>query len=208
MRADRLTLVLACSLAAAGCAADRVENVPPTSRNYSSQPATRPAVTRPSGDVMKAALATGRLDAVEGAVDEIFADVPQLSTKQLAAMLNDPDPARRPIVLDARAAGEFDVSHLAGARRVDFDKPVPADLLAQAKERPVVVYCSVGYRSSVYARKLREAGVANACNLRGSIFRWATEGRPMVHGESDPAATVHPYNESWGKLIPAELRAE
>ena len=46
-----------------------------------------------------------------------------------------------------------------------------------------MTYCAVGYRSAEMATQLRAAGFTNVRNLEGSIFQWANEHRPLVHGE-------------------------
>lgn len=71
----------------------------------------------------------------------------------------------------------------------------------------VIVYCSVGYRSSQMAERLRKAGVANVFNLDGSIFQWANEGRPLQKA-GEPAKVVHPYNKTFGKSLKEEYRAQ
>ena len=50
---------------------------------------------------------------------------------------------------------------------------------AFARDTPIVVYCSVGYRSARVARWLGRQGFTNVRNLDGSLFAWANEGRPM-----------------------------
>jgi rhodanese-related sulfurtransferase len=108
------------------------------------------------------------------------------------------------VVLDVRTPEEFAVSHLPGAVRVDPDR---ADLgsLAVAEESTVVVYCSVGYRSAAIAEALEAAGVERVYNLRGGIFAWANEGRPMIR-DGAPVHRVHPYDPIWGRLLRKELR--
>ena len=44
------------------------------------------------------------------------------------------------------------------------------------------------------------------CNLRGSLFQWATEGRSMIDANCQPTKFVHPYNAIWGKLVDSHLR--
>ncbi|MEO0405446.1 MAG: rhodanese-like domain-containing protein, partial [Bacteroidota bacterium] len=52
------------------------------------------------------------------------------------------------ILLDAREQGEFDVSHLEGAICVGYET-FNLDSVAEVdKTKPVVVYCSIGYRSN------------------------------------------------------------
>jgi len=133
-----------------------------------------------------------------------FPDVPRLQTSQLAEKLNNPR-EQKPLLLDVRTKTEFDVSHLAGARRVEPGSDVPK--LSLPKGRPIVTYCSVGYRSAAIAKKLRDTGYTDVTNLEGSIFKWANEKRPLVH-EGRPTDKVHPYNAVWGMLVDKAHRAE
>ncbi len=111
----------------------------------------------------------------------------------------------RPVVLlDARQPAEFAVSHLEGARRVDPDAPDVAGL-GLARDARVVVYCSVGWRSASVADALRRAGYGDVHNLEGGIFAWANEGRP-VSRDGRRVRAVHPYDETWGRMLRAPLR--
>jgi hypothetical protein len=74
-------------------------------------------------------------------------------------------------------------------------------------DAPIVVYCSVGYRSARIAERLREQGFTNASNLEGSIFRWANEGRP-VYRDSTEVDAVHPYDRTWGTLLDDRYHAD
>ncbi|MFN2476420.1 MAG: rhodanese-like domain-containing protein [Chthoniobacterales bacterium] len=133
-----------------------------------------------------------------------FPDVPRLQTSELAKTLNNPR-EQKPLLLDVRTKAEFDVSHLAGATRVEPGSDVSK--LSLPKDKPIVTYCSVGYRSAAMAKKLREAGYTRVTNLEGSIFRWADENRPLVH-DGQPTDKVHPYNAVWGMLVDKAHRAE
>ena len=44
------------------------------------------------------------------------------------------------------------------------------------------------------------AGVSNVVNLKGGIFYWHGENRPLVDGRG-PTDLVHGYDSSWGKLV-------
>lgn len=143
--------------------------------------------------------------AVLESIREQFPDVRQLQTQELAEWLADPS-RRPPLLLDARTEAEFEVSHLAGARHFPEETP-PAELLETAgADQPVVVYCSVGYRSSAVARRLREAGFTEVYNLEGSIFKWANEGRP-VYRQEQTVQEVHPYDSLWGTLLDRHLHS-
>lgn len=142
--------------------------------------------------------------AVNQMIKTNYPDVPTITTDSLADRL-DNQSAPRPLLLDARTPEEYAVSHLPEARRVDPDaSSVPAlDTLSQST--PIVVYCSVGYRSARLASRLRDQGF-DAVNLKGSIFRWANEGRPVVR-DGTPVRAVHPYDDTWGRLLNEPLRA-
>lgn len=148
--------------------------------------------------------------AVGTMVGRDFPDVETVSTDALAAWLADSTrPA--PLLLDAREPNEYAVSHLPGAVHVDpnADASALSDRFAVADpSRPVVVYCSVGYRSARLAGELEKAGFEHVQNLGGSIFRWANEGRPVVRevdGETVPAQKVHPYDATWSRLLDARF---
>lgn len=127
-----------------------------------------------------------------------FPQVKQLPTARLAGWLAD-NSRPQPLLLDVRQEAEFAVSHLAGARRVDFGSDASAVLAGLPPEQPVVCYCAAGFRSSVMAKRLARAGHASVFNLDGAIFDWASEGRPLVCG-SGATREVHPFN--WlGRLM-------
>lgn len=133
-----------------------------------------------------------------------FPGVQRITTSELAAWLADSKrPA--PLLLDVRTKPEFEVSHLKNAQRVAPD--APASAVQEAKDRPIVTYCSVGYRSGAFAKKLRTAGYTNVVNLQGSIFAWANEGRPVFR-DGEKVTKVHPFNRIWGLLLNKEHRAD
>ncbi len=111
-----------------------------------------------------------------------------------------------PVLIDARAREEFDVSHLDGASWAPDLSIASARLAAHGKDALVVVYCSVGWRSSVLARQLMQNGYSRVFNLEGSIFEWANAGLP-VYQNGRLVKQVHPYNAHWGALLLNPLRA-
>lgn len=167
-------------------------------------------IARLTGTAWLAWLATAAagsdLETVRAKVRAKYPSVPQISTAKLAAWLADTNrPA--PVLLDVRTEAEYAVSHLPGARRADARASAPQVAAALEPGRPVVTYCSVGYRSSQMAERLQKAGLTNVFNLDGSIFQWANEGRPLEQG-GKPTKLVHPYNKTFGKLLHDEYRAQ
>ena len=134
-----------------------------------------------------------------------FPGVPQMSIEELDRRLKDDPP---PLVIDVREPFEYDVSHLPGAVHAQGDNI--AELVADtAPDRPIVLYCSVGYRSSAAVAdliQLNDPEIGNRVwNLEGSIFEWANSGRPVYRGE-DEVDRVHPYAKQWSKLLEPHLR--
>lgn len=107
------------------------------------------------------------------------------------------------LLLDVRTPEEYTASHLPGARRIDPGADATA-LSDVPKDRPIVTYCAIGARSAAFAERLAQAGYTDVRNLRGSIFRWAKEGRPLVNA-AGPTTQVHPYDDLWGLLIDDDL---
>ena len=126
-----------------------------------------------------------------------FPGVRQISTRELAEWLASKD-RELPLLVDARTPEEFGVSHLSGARRAGDVKEVLS--MATNTTRPVVVYCSVGYRSSALVERLQRAGFTQVFNLEGSIFAWANEERPLWRG-TERVSVVHPFDAKWGQLL-------
>ena len=135
-----------------------------------------------------------------------FPDVKWIGGSQLTRWMNDPGRAR-PVVLDARTADEFAVSHLAGAVRIDPYRPLLRPLRGFPKDTAIVVYCSVGYRSARVAHWLAGQGYSQVYNLEGSLFQWANEGKPVFR-KKWPVDEVHPYDPTWGLLLESKYRIE
>lgn len=122
--------------------------------------------------------------------------VEQISVDELRAGLGDPGP----LLLDARSEREFATSHLCGARHAPDEAAALAVLAGERKERRIVVYCSVGLRSSALAERLEALGFTGVANLEGGIFAWANAGHPTCRGE-ERAHGVDPFDDRWGKLL-------
>jgi len=140
-----------------------------------------------------------------------FPQVPSITTEQLASWLEDPD-RMSPLLFDVRESAEYDVSHLRYARQATDAKAIleVMDGLSSAdesaRETPIVVYCSVGYRSAKVAKSLMPKHNGKVFNLDGSIFQWFNEGRDVWRdSDSDEVRVkeVHPYDARWGKLLTA-----
>ncbi len=101
------------------------------------------------------------------------------------------------VLLDAREAHEYNISHLKGAQNIGYDKFELKNLGNITKNTPIVVYCSIGYRSEKIGEKLQQQGYTNVQNLYGSIFEWTNKGFPIVDNQGAKTNLLHTYNQTW-----------
>ncbi|MGD9736471.1 MAG: rhodanese-like domain-containing protein [Solirubrobacterales bacterium] len=96
-------------------------------------------------------------------------------------------------LVDVRADHEWEAGHIAGASHIPLDE-LPQRAGELERERPVVLYCRGGNRSSMATAALAEAGF-DAAKLTGGITGWEEEGLPLAPeggyvAESGEAAAV------------------
>lgn len=111
------------------------------------------------------------------------------------------------LILDVRETREFAVSHIPGARHIPPEITAAQFTRAfgdQLAGRKIILYCSVGVRSTELASRIRraalEAGAVSVANLTGGIFGWHNEKRRLTDANG-PTSSIHPYNSFWGTLI-------
>jgi rhodanese-related sulfurtransferase len=77
---------------------------------------------------------------------------------------------------------EYDAGHILGAKSVPVSRiqsgTLPGDV-AKRKEKPIIVYCETGNRSSAAASALRKQGFSRVHNLSGGISAWRQAGLPV-----------------------------
>jgi hydroxyacylglutathione hydrolase len=94
-------------------------------------------------------------------------------------------------VLDVRERGEWEAGHIAGAVNVPLGHLT--DRVAELeRERPLVLHCQSGGRSSVAASVLRAHGFSNVINLADGFTGWQRRGLPVER----PAPTDEPPSGS------------
>ena len=81
------------------------------------------------------------------------------------------------LLVDVRADHEWEAGHIAGAKHVPLPE-LPQRTGEIDQDRPVVVYCRGGNRSSMATAALNEAGY-DAVKLSEGIVGWAGEDLPL-----------------------------
>lgn len=138
---------------------------------------------------------TGKIESMYRGYEREFPQVPDVLPSELLAATN-----KTALLVDVRSPAEQAVSMIPGAvTRRDFERDVH-----QYKGRPVVTYCTIGYRSGLYAETLRKKGW-DVRNLRGSILGWVHAGGKVVNKEGK-TRTVHVYGPAWS-LLPDGYKA-
>jgi hydroxyacylglutathione hydrolase len=103
------------------------------------------------------------------------ATVPQVTADELASRAATDGP----VVVDVRGATEWSGGHLPSARHIPLG--YLADRLDEIpSDRPVVLQCQAGGRSSIAASLLQRAGRTNVSNLVGGFEAWKGAGLPIV----------------------------
>lgn len=143
------------------------------------------------------------LNEIVATVHEKFPDVTHIDTARVQQII-----ASRPDVqiVDVREPDEYKVSHIPGAINVPPDTTDDVLLEKLKPNAPVIVYCSVGWRSSELAERLQAAGRTDVTNYAGSIFAWANAEQPL-ESAAGTVKTVHPYDHHWGRYLKPEHRA-
>jgi rhodanese-related sulfurtransferase len=85
--------------------------------------------------------------------------------------------------LDLRDEDDFADAHIAGAVRAEGDE-IEGALESLDQDRPVVVVCADGKRSSDVAADLRERGL-QAAVVKGGMKAWTGDGLPVQPREAE-----------------------
>ncbi|HEV8516268.1 MAG TPA: MBL fold metallo-hydrolase [Candidatus Limnocylindrales bacterium] len=91
---------------------------------------------------------------------------------------------RGPLILDVRQRDEFERAHIPGSvHLMAGDLPERLDRLP--RDRPIVTICASGYRSSVAASLLRQAGFERVGWVSGGVPSWRAAGYPVERGTGE-----------------------
>ena len=90
------------------------------------------------------------------------------TVEQLKARLDSRD---EPFILDVREPQEYQICNIPGSTLIPLGE-LPSRLHELEGRGEMIVHCKSGVRSAKAVKLLREAGFAQARNLRGGILRW------------------------------------
>lgn len=85
------------------------------------------------------------------------------------------------LVLDVRNAAEFASGHIADARNIPLaDLQSRLGELARYKDKPLLVNCQGGVRSSSACSVLKKGGFTRVYNLDGGVGAWVQAKLPVI----------------------------
>jgi sodium/bile acid cotransporter 7 len=117
-----------------------------------------------------------------------FPAVEDISPQQAAELLNQ----GMVVFIDTRKPEEMTVSALPGAVS-------PQEYLNHRdrfKNKTAVSYCTISYRSGVFAREMAQQDIT-VVNLRGGILAWILEGGKVYDQNGNEVRRVHVYGDQW-----------
>ena len=98
------------------------------------------------------------------------------TVEQLKARLDQRD---EPFILDVREPQEYQICNIPGSTLIPLGD-LPSRLHELEGRGEMIVHCKSGARSAKAVKLLREAGFAQAKNLRGGILRWIDAVDPTL----------------------------
>ena len=103
--------------------------------------------------------------------------VENLTPSQATLLMNREDA----LVLDVRETGEWSSGHITGARHItlaQLEKRMSE--IEKFKDRPIIVVCATGNRSSSACGQLKKGGFEKVFSLGGGISGWAEANLPLT----------------------------
>jgi len=101
---------------------------------------------------------------------------PSVNTLEATQMINRQDA----LIVDVREQAEYAASHILNSRWLPLSQlDARVGEIEKFKDKPLIVCCATGNRSSTAAAALRKHGFSNVVNLSGGITAWQQAGLPV-----------------------------
>ena len=117
-----------------------------------------------------------------------FPNVKDLSPRQAMELLN----RDKLVFVDTRKPAEMAVSMLPGA----VSRQYFLSHTNQYKDKTIVAYCTISYRSGIFARELAKDGIT-VLNLQAGILAWTLEGGKVYDKSGKKVKRIHVYGDKW-----------
>lgn len=109
-------------------------------------------------------------------IQQRLSRVKEVSPAEATRLLNH----EKATMIDMRTDKDYREGHIANAVNVPTgNADIPASL-SKHRERPVVVYCQRGQRSTALCNKLSKQGFESVYNLKGGVLAWQKAELPLT----------------------------
>jgi hydroxyacylglutathione hydrolase len=110
---------------------------------------------------------------------DLVAFTERLSAPYAAEVLSSSQPL---LAVDVRTPREREQKHIGGSLSVPLNR-LAANLETLPKDRPLLLYCAGGYRSSIAASLLQGRGFDSVCEIAGGIAAWEAAKLPVLSAQ-------------------------
>jgi rhodanese-related sulfurtransferase len=107
---------------------------------------------------------------------ELLEGIEKMTPEEAAAAMRGPSPPR---IVDVRTPKEWAQTRIEGSLNLPLNH-LTQRLDELPRAQPILVYCAGGYRSSIAAGLLRQAGINSAIELASGIAAWERAGLPVA----------------------------
>ncbi|MEO5939757.1 MAG: rhodanese-like domain-containing protein [Candidatus Limnocylindrales bacterium] len=114
--------------------------------------------------------------------------VPSITAAEAAAATDPaaaPDPATRPLIIDVRERNEFEQERVGAVVLLPISEFV-ARHQELPKDRPLLMLCAAGSRSTSATMYLLQNGWSDVRNITGGMIGWRHANLPIRTGPSTP----------------------
>jgi hydroxyacylglutathione hydrolase len=106
---------------------------------------------------------------------DLIVFIERLSAQFAAELLASSEP---PLAVDVRMPREREQKRIGGSVSLPLNH-LAKNLKTLPKDRPLLVYCAGGYRSSMAASLLKRGGFDSVCEIAGGIAAWESANLPV-----------------------------
>jgi rhodanese-related sulfurtransferase len=110
---------------------------------------------------------------IGGELKQRISGIAEVGPSEATRMLNHDNA----VMIDMRDDKDYREGHIVNAVHAPDNNNVKPD---KYRDRPLIVYCRSGNRSSVYCNKLRKQGFESVYNLKGGVLAWQRAELPLT----------------------------
>ena len=112
---------------------------------------------------------------VSGEIQQRISGVREIGPADATRMLNHDNA----IMVDMRDSKDYHEGHIVNALHVSAGNEDSTVKLEKYRNRPLIVYCQRGQRSTALCNKLRKQGFESVYNLKGGVLGWQKAELPL-----------------------------